>query len=428
MRTQEDSTLFDSDSERGDDWETELDCDSKGSQHGLNNAPKLSGSLPDDQDHKDPANATPPIDFGVRYLRDAVMSVCNLQVVKFLSILCLVFLALGPESPTKSLCKIPVLSGYTSHCARELDLPRKPVATPDFITLARLQSRLEQVMKDSASSSKVAVDIKDSEMALRDLGTVVKHSALSKKDILGRDLKSFVNDAKAAGASLQQFGSRVWGAVDRIVSLNEHTLLILESTSTAGEGNSGSSGWWGRKGGEVASRVPDPKEMENIWLQGVFMLDQNLRKLIHEAQHNIGSLQRLEEKLNSIADMVAEEKHEIMDKELALKQQWFRELFGMNNGEWHSHSMSHALLERVKNNRQDALNHVTGVLLKLKQMSNDLDDLREGVATPLIIPASSNIPIEAHIKSIRGATERLVNGQTNMREIEDGYRREKFSE
>jgi hypothetical protein len=42
-------------------------------------------------------------------------------------------------------------------------------ATPDFITLAGLQSRMEYVMERTAGSSKVAVDIKDSEMALRDL-------------------------------------------------------------------------------------------------------------------------------------------------------------------------------------------------------------------------------------------------------------------
>ncbi|KAH7335156.1 hypothetical protein B0J17DRAFT_64869 [Rhizoctonia solani] len=410
MRTQEESTPFNPESERGDDRETELNCDPKVLQCGPNNFPKPHVSLPNEQDRKGPINApenkTRSIVFGVRRLQSAVVSICNFRIVKIVWILYLVFLV------------PPVLSGYCSHCASELDLPKEPVATPDFITLAGLQSRLEQVMKDSASSSKVAAGIKTSEIALRDLGTAVKHSALSKKHILERDLKSFVNDAKTTGASLQQFGSRVWGAVDRIVSLNEHILLILESTPTSGDGNEGSQSWWGQRGGEVASQVPDSKDIENIWRQGIDLLGKTLHKLIHEAQHNMGSLQRLEERLNNIADMVAEEKDDILGKERELKKKWIRELFRMNNAEWHSHSVSHALLEMVKNDRQHALNHVEGVLYKLNRMSSELEDLRDGVVKPLIISSSFKIPVEKHIKYIRDATERLVNGQTNMREIE----------
>ncbi|CAE6399444.1 unnamed protein product [Rhizoctonia solani] len=408
MRTREELTPFNPEKEREDDWEAELDGDSQTLQHKQNNTPKAPESLPDKQGRKGPINVlenkTGSIAVGIIRLRNSVVSICNLQVVKIVTILYLVFLV------------PPVLSGYCSHCASELDLPREAAPTPDFITLARLQSRLEQVMKDSASSSKVAVGIKTSEAALQDLGTIVKHSALSKKDILERDIKSFVEDAKITGANLQRFGSRIWGAVDRVISLNEHTVLILESTSPGGEGNEGSQSWWGQK--EEAHRGPDPKDVENIWWQGIDLLSKTLHKLIHEAQHNVVSLQRLGERLNSIEDTVAQEKGYILGREKVLKDQWFRELFGMNNGEWHSHSVSHALLERVKDDRQHALKHVNGVLLKLNQMSKDLEDLRVRVAEPLIIPGSPNIPIKKYIKHIRDATERLVNGQTNMREIE----------
>ncbi|CAE6429984.1 unnamed protein product [Rhizoctonia solani] len=410
MRTGEDSTPFESENEGGDDWET----NSGALQDEQNNSHRSPAPLPDKQGHKTPINMPEdmnrPTTFGAGRLRDAMVSMCNFRVVSIVSILYLVFFAPRLESPIGSLCNIPVLSGY-SYCVRELDLPRRPIVTPDFIALAGLQSRLEQVMKDSAGSSKVAVDIKDSEMALRDLGTLVQNSALSNKDPLGRDLKLFVGDAKGTSESLQRFGSRVWGAVDRIISLNEHMLIRLESIPT------------GRRANKA-----EQKGMEDIWLQAIEALDKGLRKLIHEAQENLGQLQRLEERLENIEDMVTTEKQAISGQEQKLKRQWLREKLGMNEEKRQSHSASLELIEMVKDDRKRALRHVAEALFNLKQISNDLDDLREGVATPIIIADSSNVPIEVHIDSIRSATERLVNGQTRMRAIEDEYRREKFSE
>ncbi|CAE6519608.1 unnamed protein product [Rhizoctonia solani] len=200
------------------------------------------------------------------------------RVLKFILIACLVLVAL-PNTVLKSFpkvaCKPSVLAGHTSYNAHERGHSKERVITPDFVTLAELQSRLGHVMEDSASSTKVAVNIKDSEMALRDLAT------------LKSDIKAFVGDAKAAGGNLQQFGG--------------------QNPSTAE--------------GDITAYHTD---MEAIWRQGLELLDKTLRKLIHEAQDNFGSLQRLEERLNNIEDMVSAEKHKIFCQEQELNRQWFR--------------------------------------------------------------------------------------------------------
>ncbi|CCO37204.1 hypothetical protein BN14_11358 [Rhizoctonia solani AG-1 IB] len=267
------------------------------------------------------------------------------------------------------------------------------ITTPDFVTLAGLQSRMEYVMERTAGSSKAAVDIKDSEMALRDLGTLVKQSNIAGKDALGRDISHFINEAKIASGNLQRFGSHVWGAVDRILSLNE----------------------------------PHRKGLELIWIQSIELMEKNLRRLIHEAQDNVGLLQRLEERLNNIQDMVYIEIDEISGKERELRRDLLGELFGTNQDKRRSHDASRELLEAVGLNRKVALRHVTDVLFKLEQMSNDLDGLRERVAQPLIVADSSNTSIEEHINSMRSETKRLESGQTRMREIEDEYRQMKFT-
>ncbi|KAG8758828.1 hypothetical protein FRC11_002979, partial [Ceratobasidium sp. 423] len=135
----------------------------------------------------------------------------------------------------------------------------------------------------------------------------------------------------------------------------------------------------------------------------------------------------LKERLDNIEDLVAKEKHNIRAAEQALKRKWLKQKLGLNKKKLQEHGASLGLLQMVHDDRNRALKHVAGVLFKLEQLSKDLENLREGVATPLIVESPFNIPIEAHIKSIQGETERLINGQVRMRQIEDAYRREKFS-
>ncbi|KAG8726797.1 hypothetical protein FRC11_014488 [Ceratobasidium sp. 423] len=158
---------------------------------------------------------------------------------------------------------------------------------------------MEHVMRDSASSSLIAIDIKDSEMDLRDLGTLVRHSTLASKDSLGRDLKLFVEGARAAGGSLQRFGSRVWG-----VSLLPETSGGFFSSITNPP--------------IPIERQPDTirrEKMLELWLRAIELLDQALHKLIHEAQANVGFLQRLEERLNNIQDMAIAEEENLRNEE-----------------------------------------------------------------------------------------------------------------
>ncbi|CAE7211206.1 unnamed protein product [Rhizoctonia solani] len=417
MRTHEDSAFEDYGYENRSATRrlAKVDSDSELSRNEQNNVLKLLSPFPDEQIQDDPKTAPkgrgkPVIFSGMKSAIGPVWRVIKFALVTYLVLVALPYTIF--ESFPEVVCKLPVLSEYTPYCAQEHghSSSEKPIVTPDFVTLVNMQSGLNYVMEDSASGAKVAVDIKDSEMALRDLATLVRYSALSNKDPLESDLKLFVKDAKVASGNLQQFGSRVWGSVDRIVSLNKHMLIQLENTPTGKE--------------DIATYR---KDMEAIWRQGLGLLSSTLRKLIHEAQDNVGSLQRLEERLNNIEDMVSAEKHEISRQEQELKQQWVRERLGLNEEKRQSHGASLELLTTIKDDRKRALSHVTGALLQLTKMSNDLDELRDGVVAPVIISGSSNTPVEAHIESIRSGTEQLVNGQLRMRTIEDEYRRQKFS-
>ncbi|KAF8757535.1 hypothetical protein RHS01_03175 [Rhizoctonia solani] len=412
MRTQENPTFVESDYEEGDSWQAKLladaDSDSDSSQNQPDEGIQPFVLSPDITTQVNPSpsklNTVAPRIIPSKTPWHLSGSLCGCASERYIRNLS------GDSVQSSSIIR------YFPHCTQEFREPLagKPVITPDFITLSRLQSRLEYVMEDSASSSLVAIDIKDSEMALRDL----------------RNLELFVEDARVTSGNLQQFGSRVWGAVDRIVSLNEHTLVTLEVASLEAPGGSLDSIINFFAPAEHNSVTTRREIMEDLWLQAIEVMDNTLRKLIHEAQDNVGHcIARLKEKLDNIQDMAIREEDQIRAEEEKTKRdaRWSTRFKSKDQGKQQNPSASLELLQTIQDDRKRALNHVADVLFKLEQMSQDLHNLREGVATPLIIAGSAQVPIESHIKHIRSGTDRLMNGQTRMRGIEDEYRRKKFS-
>lgn len=78
-----------------------------------------------------------------------------------------------------------------------------------------IESSLERIVGGAASGSSLARLLKQGEMSVSDLGTVVKHSDLSCKITLGERLDRFANDAKEGVIALQMFDSRVGGVLDQ---------------------------------------------------------------------------------------------------------------------------------------------------------------------------------------------------------------------
>ncbi|KAG8683575.1 hypothetical protein FRC09_015986 [Ceratobasidium sp. 395] len=205
------------------------------------------------------------------------------------------------------VCNLPLVSRAIPYCSREYG--RSFFA--DFPKLASLQTRLEDVLDDSASTSIVAVDMKNSEIAVRDLTTLVKLSSLVAKDALVDRLNEFVVDAKTAGRNLHKFGGRVGGAVDQIVAMNEYVLKLLESTVKNAQPQL-SSGPIQRMVTALSpirapAATPGRKEVEAMWYQATGMMESTVRKLIIEAEANMVALDKLEEQLDMVNEMVLRE-------------------------------------------------------------------------------------------------------------------------
>lgn len=90
----------------------------------------------------------------------------------------------------------------------------------DFPALMAVQTRtLDQLLSHSAAGSQLALGVKHAELAVKDLGLIVRASNLTTKDLLARSLEEFSQQAKGAGRELQQLSAKLYGAVDTYVSL-----------------------------------------------------------------------------------------------------------------------------------------------------------------------------------------------------------------
>ncbi|CUA68883.1 hypothetical protein RSOLAG22IIIB_08130 [Rhizoctonia solani] len=355
----------------------------------------------------------PAISFATK-LRDAVASLCKLEVLLHILAVYLAFVGI-PKLYSKVSCRLPVLPQYFTHCTHELGHPRNPVVIPAFIELGELQSRLGYVMEDSTHSSLIAIDMKDSEMALQDLDMLVRDSSISNKE-LGRNLELFIEEVEATSGGLQQFGNHIWGAVGRTMSENEYTITMLESIYP--ETPKESSGIISLMSFGQATTATQ-KKTQDLWLRTTGSFNKTLHELTHQARTSIGSLEMLEISLGNIQDMTVREEDTLRGLEQGFKRRWFPDEKRLG-----SNSASYMLLLQVQDHCEHALKYTRGVLSKLEELSNGLSDLgsRESIIT-----SSYNISIRTHIENIRNVTERLQHGQVHMKNVEDTYSREKFS-
>jgi len=145
------------------------------------------------------------------------------------------------------------------------------------------------------------------------------------------------------------------------------------------------------------------------------VLSANLARLILEAESNLANLNNLEEHLSTLHDLVTRENITTVNaRDDLLSELWT--VFGGNRKELRTFQDHLKLLKDVGSYRKKALVHVTAALETLRSMSDDMEDLRERVATPELIGPS--LPMEVHIQSIQNGITRLQEGRDKAKRIE----------
>ncbi|RPD59569.1 hypothetical protein L227DRAFT_152232 [Lentinus tigrinus ALCF2SS1-6] len=305
-----------------------------------------------------------------------------------------------PFITSSSLCR-PLVSGDVAPVPQWADYPR----------LVEIQnSNFEQLLGDTVGGSALTLEIKKAEMATRDLVTLVKYSELQSKDHLAESLLVFVDDAKATGRGLQKLTSKINGAVDKIMAINDHALHLIEGT-THDQPNSLVRVVW-----PFGTAKPSRDTVVEAFRSSMDVHADEMARLILEVEVSNANLDQLEEDLAVLHELCTREKITLSEKhDELLSQLWT--ILGGNRGQRRKFSTNFELLKALGEYRKRAAAHVAAAMQTLQAMSEDMEDLRERVAAPEIV--GDHIPIEVHMKSIQSGMERLKEQRIRARERED---------
>jgi len=336
--------------------------------------------------------------------------------------------------PGVSLLNVPICDFASTGTGSGND--GNPIPQTDFPKLINLQASFEDILENSAGGNSMALDLKNSEVAVRDLSMLVRVSKLVNREELSERLDDFVQSAKQASRGLTRFGSRVNGVVDSLLAMDEFAIRSLENAqlpSAISDLASAVSGIVLAPLYLIAPRDPQKTESSILktFLQASATMDTSIQRLILEAELVLRDLDDLENRLSTIQDMASREDSVIQEKhQEVLAELW--SFLGGNRRKLANFSSHRSLLANIATYRSRALAHVSASLIRLQQMQSDLEDLRDRVAQPVMLRDAQGegeaggeipleIPLEVHVESIRKGIERLNRGRERIRGGENEY-------
>lgn len=317
------------------------------------------------------------------------------------------------------VCAIPGSSYLIAACDAS-----SPDHQANFEELINVQSHFEDILDASKDTSTLPATIKNSELAIRDLRILVKHSRLPSRKALDNEFEYFVQTANEASVDLSRFNSRIGAAMDRVIATNTWTMNVLTGISQ----REASTGAVSRVISQLTGAfiAPPPTLQQRIFDQYVLHVSKNkdeITRLIETAQALLLVLNNLDERLTTIFEIATNDDQSITrTQEELLSSLWTK--LGGNRGDVKANTKSLNLLSNISAYRKKAVVHVSETLLKLQEIQADLENLREGVAAPEILGYRGELPLEYHIETIGKGVERLqVSRGEHMRVESDTYKR-----
>lgn len=316
------------------------------------------------------------------------------------------------------LCMLPGSSYVFSICE---SVPAEHHAA--FEDLINVQNQFEDILDSSKETSTLPDTIKDSELAIRDLRTLVKHSKLPSRTQLDLEFHNFVLTAKEASEDLTTYNVRIGSAIDKIIGTNQYTIAVLEGL----EQNDASTGALTRVFNAVTGAFvsPPPTLQQRIFDQFVILLAKNkdeITKLIEVATALRSVLINLDERLDTINSIATQDDYTITKNQDELLSELWTKLGG-NSASVKSNARQLNLLKNISAYRKKALNHVSMTLLKLKEIQAELESLRDDVAAPEVLGWRGELPATYHVGQIGMGINRLklARGE-HQQALTDAYR------
>ncbi|KAG5941997.1 hypothetical protein E4U60_007543 [Claviceps pazoutovae] len=299
----------------------------------------------------------------------------------------------------------------------------------EFEDLMGVQAKFEQVLEHSAEGVSLPLEMKRSELAVRDLRSLVRHSDVQARHELVLEFDGYIDTARRSSSELQKFNSHVGSAVDAVISINRWTSRYIDSLSpdsALGAGAAGSSvlvewtQWIFSPFQPADQHMFSERIILEKYIEHTSLVSQRISSLILEAQAVLRLLTKAEDHLGLIYDITSRTSASVSSRrEEILWSIWT--LVGANSGRLQSLSQQLTLLQQVDAQRSTAVKQVSALILELESIQAGLGDLRDRVAEPQFSGASSAyIPLSVHIETIDRGVDRLQAARRRIRAAEDG--------
>lgn len=360
--------------------------------------------------------------FSAKYIFDVVrraVSFMKFPISILLFVWMLAFITVKVQDALRAalspVCFIPGISSLRV-CRPEIPYAETAPKAPrraDYPAMIDMQSKsFEELLDQSVfmGGGGLSLNIKKAEIASRDLLTLIKYSDMKSKDVLVEMMDSFILDAQTAGRSLNKLNAKIGGAVDSITSVNNYALRVIEEAQA-----NAASGFSLKALIPWSSKSDTQAVVTATFTQAMELLSTHLRRLILEAEISHASLEKLEERLSTLHEIVTREDAALAASRAALFADLWT-ILGGNRDKVDQHDNNLVLLKNLGGYRNKALSLVVSALHTLRGLSSEIENLRERVSEPELIGTA--IPIEVHMESIKAGLGRLQEGRLKAKERE----------
>lgn len=312
------------------------------------------------------------------------------------------------------LCRIPGVSYLgLSFCPGS----SQPV---EFSKLMEAQGDFELVLEESVKGVSLPMEMKLSELAIKDLRIVVRQSDLRASDELVFEMTGYVDIVHGVSKDLLHFNTHLSSAVDSVIAANRWTSKYLDSVVASREENdnllSRVSGWM------FSPFQPmqfDERRVRDRYIEHTSHVCGKISSLISEAHAILDLLYKAEGHLDIINELAVRSGIDVEKKRDEVFWQ-IGTFFGVNFNRLNSLKSQLYLLRDVERQRTTAVKQLTGLVFEMEGMQAKLEDLREHVSTPEMSEiAGKNVPLIVHIETINAGLARLQAAKVRIRAEEE---------
>ena len=289
----------------------------------------------------------------------------------------------------------------------------------EFDQLMNVQNKFEAVMEEAAGGVSLPLDMKRGETSIRDLRQVVRFSQLHSRNELVLEFDGFIETARIASYDLQKFNSHVGRGVDNILATARWTKRVLDGIAARDASQGALASFFNDR---LLAPFQPVKFTEDVlldqYVQHTRVVEDEINRLVTEAQALLLVLQNLEDRLDVIHGIATRENlHAQGSKAEVLSELWT--ILGGNRGKLGKFDSQLRLLNQVNTYRQNAIAHVSGTMVKLQGMGTELEELRERVGGVELLGVKGAVPLSVHIENIEMGVERLERGRRGAKELEN---------